>query len=193
MRAEDRRKLLAPDAEPSLKDSGLGCYLWLVGLLLVSLIGAIIMGSRMVTGLAVIFAALACVSIYWWYQWRMDLKRLREWADGNSVFGIVVTSDSPKWAAHIKDNWLTRFGSDISVLNYSRKRDWAQTVETKSVRRFNRYSDHCPVVIVPRKIGEPAVYRYYNAFVAAFHGDDEPLNRMEERMFEEYAEWQQRS
>ena len=180
MRAEDRRKLLAPDAEPNPQDRGLDCYLWPAGLLLAPLIGAIIAGSKMVTGLAVIFAALACVSIYWWYQWRMDRKRLREWADSNCLFGIVVTSDSPKWAAHIKDSWLTRFGSDVNVLNYSRKRDWVQSVETMSVRRFSRYWGNCPVVIVPRKISEPAVYRYYNAFVAVFHGDDEPLNRMEE-------------
>jgi hypothetical protein len=47
-------------------------------------------------------------------------------------------------------------------------------------------------VIIPRKIGEPAIYRFHDAFIAAWRGDDEPLDKMEERLFKEYADWQQR-
>jgi len=48
-------------------------------------------------------------------------------------------------------------------------------------------------VIIPRKTGEPAVYRFHEAFVAATHGNDEPLNIMEWRVFKEYSDWQQQS
>lgn len=191
MRAEDKRKLLTPDAESNPQDLGLGCFLWLAALLLASLIGVFITDSKIVLGLAVIFSALACAFIYGGYQWRLDRKRFGEWADSQNQFGVVVTSDSPKWAAHINDRWLTRFGSDVSVLNHSRTREWAKTIESRAVTRFSRFRDDYPVVIVPRKIGEPAVYSFRNAFVAAWHGDDEPLNRMEERLFKEYADWQQ--
>ncbi len=129
MRAEDRRKLLTPDAGPNPQYRGLGCFLWLAGLFLAALIGVVLTDSKIIVGLAVIFTALICVLTYLEYQWRMDLKRLGEWAVSNKQFGIVVTSDSPKWAFHINDIWLTRFGSDVSVLNYSRKREWTQTVE----------------------------------------------------------------
>jgi len=192
VRAEDKRKLVTPDAVPNPQDRGLGCYLWLAVLLLASLIGVCITDSKIVLGLAVVFAALACAATYGEYRWRLDRKRFGEWADEQNQFGVVVTSDSPKWATHINDRWLTRFDSDVSVLNYSRKREWAKTIESRTVKRFSRYRDDYPVVIVPRKIGESAVYRFHNAFVAAWHGDDEPLRKMEERLFKEYAVWQQR-
>ena len=192
MRKGDRRKLLTPDAEPNPQDRGMGCYPWLAALLLASLIGVLLTDSKIVLGLAVVFAALACTSIYAEYQGSLDRNRFGEWAEKQNQFGVVVTSDSPKWAAHINDRWLTRLGNDVSVLNYSRKREWAKTVESTAVKRFNRYRGDYPVVIVPRKIGEPAIYSFRNAFVAASHGDDEALKKMEERLFREYANWQQR-
>lgn len=193
MRAEDKRKLLTPDAEPDLRDHGLGCYLWLAGLLLASMIGAVITDSKIIVGLAVVLAALACLTIYLDVQDRLDLKRFREWAVRNKRFAIVVTSDSPKWASHINDNWLARFGEHVSVLNYSHKRDWPRNIESKSVNRFSRYRDDYPVVIIPRRTGMPAVYRFRAALNAAFHGDDNALREMEERLVSEYIEWQGRN
>lgn len=192
MRKGDRRKLLTPDAEPNPQDRGMGCYPWLAALLLASLIGVLLTDSKIVLGLAVVFAALACTSIYAEYQGSLDRKRFGKWADKQKQFGVVVTSDSPKWATYINDRWLTRFGNDVSVLNYSRKREWAKSIESRAVNRFSRFRDDYPAVIVRRKIGEPAIYIFRNAFVAAWHGDDDPLKKMEERLFKEYADWQQR-
>jgi hypothetical protein len=92
----------------------------------------------------------------------------RAWSDGDYAaamivvgFAIVVTSDSPKWASHIKDNWLARFGEHVSVLNYSHKREWPRNIESKSVYRFTRYRCDHPTVIIPRKTGRPAVYSFH--------------------------------
>jgi hypothetical protein len=191
VRAEDKRKLLTPDPEPNPQDQGLGCYLWVAGLLLASLVGAVITDSKIVVGLAIVLTALAFLAIYFYIQDRLDLKRFGEWAERNKRFAIVVTSDSPKWASHINDNWLIRFGEHVSVLNYSHKREWPRNFESESVNRFTRYRDDHPIVIIPRKTGRPAVYSFHAALNAAFHGDDESLKRMEERMFKEYIEWQE--
>ena len=104
MRAEDKRKLLTPDPEPNPQDQGLGCYLWVAGLLLASLVGTVITDSKIVVGLAIVLTALAFLAIYFYFQDRLDLKRFGEWAERNRRFAIVVSSDSPKWASHINDN-----------------------------------------------------------------------------------------
>jgi hypothetical protein len=192
VRAEDRKKQLTPDAAPIIQDRGLGCYLWLAGLLLASLTGVVFTDSKIVAGLAMVFSAVAILTAYSGIQNELDLKRFRNWAEKNRCFAVVLTSDSPKWAGHINDHWLARFGGHVSVLNNSRKKEWRQSIESKSVRRFRRFRDDHPFVIVPRKTGEPAVYRFRAAFIAAFHGDDASLCIMEERMFKEFSEWQQR-
>jgi hypothetical protein len=191
VRAEDKKKLLTPDAKPLSREGALGFYLWLIGLLLASLIGAVVTGSTFVIGLAMVLAGLTLLTIYFDIQERSNLKRLGQWAEKNRRFAIVVTSDSPKWAGHINDNWLIRFSGHVSVLNYSHKSEWPKNIESESVARFTHFRGDHPIVIVPRKKGRPAVYRFYAALNAAFHGDDESLVKMEERLFKEYGEWLQ--
>jgi hypothetical protein len=190
VRAEDKRKLLTPDPEPISQDQGKGCYFWLSGLLLTSVVGVVFTDSKIVVGLAIVLGALVFLSTYLYIQDRLDLKRFRAWAERNRRFAIVVTSDSPKWASYINDNWLTRFGGHVSVLNHSHKREWPKTIESRSVNRFTRFRGDHPIVIIPRKTGGPAVYSFYAALNAASHGDDGSLRKMEERMFKEYIEWQ---
>jgi hypothetical protein len=193
VRAEDKRKLLTPDTEPNPRDQGLGCYSWLAGLLLVSLVGAVVTDSKIVVGITIVLGALGFLATYFYFQDRLDVKRFREWAIRNRRFAIVVTSDSPKWASRINDKWLTRFGENVSVLNYSHKREWPRTTESKFVNLFTRYQRDHPIVIIPRKMGRPAVYSFHAALIAAFHGDDDSLKKMEEQMFKEYAEWRERN
>jgi hypothetical protein len=191
VRAEDKKKLLTPDAEPMSREGALGFYSWLIGLLLASLIIAVITASTFVIGLTMVLAGLALLTIYFNILERSNLKRMGRWAARNRCFAIVVTSDSPKWAGHINDNWLIRFSGHVSVLNYSHKSEWPKNIESKSVDRFTHFRGDHPIVIVPRKKGRPAVYRFYESLNAAFHGDDESLKKMEERLFKEYSEWLQ--
>lgn len=190
MRAEDKRKLLTPDVEPMPRGDGSGFYFWLAGLILASLIAAVATDSIVVDGLFFVLATLGLLTTYIELLHRLDRMRFGRWADKNRRFAIVVTSDSPKWHNHIKENWLARFGEHVSVLNYSLKREWPQNIESKCVNRFTRYRGNHPIVIIPRKTGEPAVYSFHAAFIAAYHGDDDALRKMEAQLFKEYAEWQ---
>ena len=191
MRAEDKRKLRTPDPE-SIPHQGLGCYLWLSVLLALSLVGVFITDSKIVVGLAIAATALAVFAISGYIVDRWDIKRFGKWAEENNRFAVVVTSDSPKWAAHINDDWLGKFGDDVSILNYSQKREWPKSIESKSVEVFSEVRDDHPIVIIPRRSGRPAVYRFHAAFVAASHGDDDALKQLEERLFKEYDEWRAR-
>ena len=68
MRAEDKRKLLTPDVAPDPRVDGLGCYLWLAGLLLASVIAAVVTDTMIVDGLVFVFVALALLATYLGYQ-----------------------------------------------------------------------------------------------------------------------------
>ena len=196
MRAEDKKKLQTPDPEPR-SDSGSGCFLWIGLLLAVSLAGALITGSKIVISFAAVLAVLAITLTIIWtlasIKEKSHLERFREWAEQNKRFAVVVTSDSPKWSDYISSHWLTRFGDDVSTLNHSQKSEWPKTAETESVHYFDEFGGDHPIVLIPRQSGRPAIYRFRAAFVAASHGDDSALRTMEQRLFSEYADWQQRN
>ena len=193
MRAEDKRRLLTPGPEPNPQDQGKGCFLWLGILLLAALVGAVSAGSKIFVVLAAALTALALFAIYAELQERSNLKRFAAWMEENQRFAIVVTSDSPKWANHINDKWLGVFGEHVSVLNYSKRHEWPDGIESKSVDDFSQISGDHPIVIVPRRSGRPAVYRFRFALTAASHGDGDALKSMEERLFKEYAEWREQN
>lgn len=192
MRAEDKKKLLMPDPEPR-PDPGAGCFLWVGILLVVSLAGAVLSGNKVLIGFAAVLAALAIIGVLAAIKEKSHLNRLREWSEETRRFAIVVTSDSPRWADYISSNWLAKFGEHVTALNYSQKSEWPKSIETEAVRYFDEFGGDHPIVVIPRESGRPAVYRFRAAFVAASHGDEDALKKMEEKLFNEYADWRARN
>ena len=81
----------------------------------------------------------------------------------------------------------------MSTLNHSQRHDWPRSTETETVHYFDEFGSDHPIVMIPRKTGRPAVYRFRAAFVAASRGDKDALKEMEGKLFSEYAEWRKRN
>lgn len=92
------------------------------------------------------------------------------WVKNHQIFGILVTSDSPKWKDHINDLWVSPFGSDVIVLNWSQRHKWPKSAEAEVFKIATGSTEFCPVIIVLREHGLLEVYRFFLAFKAAKHG-----------------------
>jgi hypothetical protein len=118
---------------------------------------------------------ILCLGIAVVWIWRglqgavLAWRARRAW--GRRVLCLVVYSDSDLWNAHV-DRWLERLGSRAVVFNRSRADNPPLTREV-----FERFcgtlSNYSPSIVVLRTLRSPLVYRFYDAFVEAKHG--EPL------------------
>ncbi len=112
------------------------------------------------------------------------------WVKKKRIFGLLVTSDSPKWKDRIGDLWVPRFGSEIKVLNWSQRHCWPKNVESQIFEIATGPAEFCPVLIVFREHGLLEVFSFYRALKAANHGYPEALEKMEGLMFQEFEKWQ---
>jgi hypothetical protein len=100
---------------------------------------------------------------------------------------VVVRSDSPAWADHIRTVWLPRLGARATVLNWSERQSWTSTLEVRLFRHFVEGSGHNfnPAVLVLRGRRRPHVYRFFYAFQESKRGRAEYLEELEAGMFSE--------
>lgn len=99
--------------------------------------------------------------------------------------GVVVTSNSPVWGQYIEETWLPRIDGKTAWLNWSERRNWDKS--DPWVQAYNRFGasdrEYCPSAILVVN-GRPLVFRFYNAFKNAKHGNCEGLRKLESALFE---------
>lgn len=70
---------------------------------------------------------------------------------------LVVYSESPVWEAHVRSEWLPRFGRTVVLLNWTERASWDQ--RSVEVRLFNHFikagSNFNPAVLVLRGSNVP--------------------------------------
>ena len=107
----------------------------------------------------------------------------RAWVRGG-IKCLVVHSNSPLWADHIRTKWLPRTGKAAVLLNWSERATWRPSL---SVRVFNHFCgrthDFNPAVVVFRGFRRPLVFRFFYAFQEAKHGRTRYLESLERDLF----------
>jgi len=188
MRAETRRAYAA--REPDIIDiRSHGVWTAASGIAFLASI------ERLPVAAAVTLGAFATGSISSLVSRALALRRFSTWASTEGLFGLIVTSDSPKWSKHVHLEWLPRFSVHCSVLNWSEHTTWTSCPPVDTFLTFvKRPSDpvpreYSPVVLVPTGPLSLLIYRFYAAFLDAHHGNHAALLACEERLFHHYEAW----
>jgi hypothetical protein len=98
---------------------------------------------------------------------------------------LIVHSQSPVWKDRIATEWLPRLAAVAATLDWSQRARWGRTLEVELFHRFcSGERNFNPAVIVFRGFKRPYVYRFFEAFRAAKHGQDRYLRQLEQQMFD---------
>ena len=160
----------------------LGC-----GVVLVAYVGAcLLLFSFTGWRLVVAFALPALILVASWlaqylYGLVLLLTVRRRWSS-EGIRCLVVYSNSPNWEAHIRENWLSRFGHVAVTLNWSDRALWESNLAVRIFRRFCEHGDFNPAVVVFQGLGHPLVFRFYRAFKQVKAGRPEYLQRLEDEL-----------
>jgi hypothetical protein len=181
MRAGNKRRALTPHPLPSRTQVAgrRGCLATLVGLS-IACVSLVIVGRSPWLLLLAIPGGFASYAAG---RHSILIRRAWRWAERTGKAGVVITSDSPHWCQYIETHWLPVAGDRVSVLNWSRHREWTPTVETALFRVFAGAREYCPTIIVVRQRGEPLVFRFYRAFQARKRGNEVALRQLEADAF----------
>jgi hypothetical protein len=106
------------------------------------------------------------------------------WARGlGQPWVVLVYSDSPKWKAHIEERIIPSLSVPASVLNLSRRSQWARlSLGRYAFRLFAGDKEYCPIALVFLPARPVRKFRFYRPFVEAKHGKHERLHQVEEQL-----------
>ena len=176
-----RRKALPPAIDQPLP---VGC----LGSLVLSLFACagVFAATRWAGALALtILAGLAVTIIVSRYLYGLALLAGAHWKwTRRGRRCLVVYSNSPTWADHIRRAWLPRMGEAAVVLNWSDRASWGSSLAVRVFRRFGGgRRNFNPVVVVFRGLRQPHVFRFFYAFQQVDAGR-RYLEQLEAQMFE---------
>jgi hypothetical protein len=135
-----------------------------LGVVLILLLSPIILGLLLVY---FVYAAALHAAIWAWWLPR-----------GRDV--LFVYSDSPVWQAHVEREILPHIERRAVVLNWSRRARWPVTLATIAFHHFGGDRSFNPMAVVFRPARRARVFRFWQAFRDAKHGNTRPLRRMED-------------
>jgi hypothetical protein len=100
---------------------------------------------------------------------------------------LFVYSDSPNWKSYIESNILPHIEAHAITLNWSRRREWAQThpFEAKLFRRWAGEQEFNPLALVIRPVRRVKVLRFWQAFRDFKYGKDKSLTEVQGALFAE--------
>lgn len=97
---------------------------------------------------------------------------------------IVVYSRRARTARYIESEWLPRLGDAAVVLDWTERKTWGHSPESRLYKRYCASSlNYAPAVLVVRWLQRPLVYRFYYAFLEMEKGRSQYLQQMESEMF----------
>ena len=158
---------------------------WAVALITLTLLALAVLLDSCLVGALLIFPA---PFVGYWLYGRLLVLLARLSRTGR---GVLVYSDSPHWREYIETGWLPHCAGKVTVLNWSRRKQWKTSPAVLVFQHFCGTQDFNPSVVLFRGPRRPLVFRFYYAFRDARHGKRGPLEGLERRLFEELgAPWE---
>ncbi|UCD30577.1 MAG: hypothetical protein JSV03_08960 [Planctomycetota bacterium] len=145
--------------------------------------------------------ALLPLCLYIWHTlYGLLLLIAARWRwHSSSVQAVLITSDSPNWKNYIEKEWLPRLKDKVIILNWSQRKSWPRSLETRLFNYFcltehqillfivgEKNQNFNPALILLRGLHYPYVYRFYHAFLDAKHGRTEVLQKLESHMYAQF-------
>lgn len=97
---------------------------------------------------------------------------------------LVVYSESPLWAEHVRGRWLSQLGGIAEVLNCSQGPSGTASLAVRVYHRFcGRRWNYNPAIVVFRGLRQPLVFRFFYAFQEAKHGRPQYVAELERDAF----------
>jgi len=127
---------------------------------------------------------LAVVALAAWSLYAASLYALLWTCWGlRGVNTLMVSSDSPVWGEHMREQVLPRLPANTVVLNWSERGRWPRfSLAVRAFRFFGGGAEYNPLVVVIRPLRRAKVFRFYHAFRDFKHGHAGPLADVEREL-----------
>jgi hypothetical protein len=116
-----------------------------------------------------LWGAILCVAI--WLTWKNRLV-------------LFVYSDSPTWKDYIEREILPHIKDRAVILNWSKRRNWKNSLAVLAFRYFGGHRNFNPIGIVFRPFRRVKTYRFFEAFKEFKYGNSEEVEEIKKKLFE---------
>lgn len=97
---------------------------------------------------------------------------------------LFVYSDSPVWKEYVEKEILPRLENRAVVLNRSKRKGWRTSLAVLAFRRFGGWRAFNPLAVVFEPFRPAKVFRFFEPFHDAKHGNPSRLTQLQAQLFE---------